>query len=88
MVGVVEVETFGPHLDVLLQDLLPRHVAENDVLWVDRQDGKAIGNAARIFLLLLLQASLEILEGLKPDEDVLVVGTATLTDGQAVTLAK
>ena len=32
--------------------------------------------------------NLEILEGLKPDEDVLVVGTATLTDGQAVTLAK
>jgi RND family efflux transporter MFP subunit len=32
--------------------------------------------------------NLEILDGLKPDEDVLVVGTATLTDGQAVTLAK
>ena len=32
--------------------------------------------------------SLEILDGLKPDEDVLVVGTATLTDGQAVTLAR
>ena len=33
-------------------------------------------------------ANLEILDGLKPDEDVLVVGTATLTDGQAVTLAR
>ena len=32
--------------------------------------------------------NLEILDGLKPDEDVLVVGTATLTDGQAVTLAR
>ena len=31
---------------------------------------------------------LEILDGLKPDEDVLVVGTATLTDGQAVTLTR
>ena len=33
-------------------------------------------------------ANLEILDGLKPDEDVLVVGTATLTDGQAVTLTR
>ena len=32
--------------------------------------------------------NLEILDGLKPDEDVLVVGTATLTDGQAVTLTR
>ena len=32
--------------------------------------------------------NLEVLDGLKPNEDVLVVGTATLTDGQAVTLAK
>ena len=32
--------------------------------------------------------NLEVLDGLKPSEDVLVVGTATLTDGQAVTLAK
>ena len=31
---------------------------------------------------------LEVLDGVKPDEDVLVVGAATLTDGQAVTLAK
>lgn len=33
-------------------------------------------------------AHLEVLDGVKADEDVLVVGTATLTDGQAVTLAK
>lgn len=33
-------------------------------------------------------AQLEVLDGIKPTEDVLVVGTATLTDGQAVTLAK
>ena len=33
-------------------------------------------------------ANLEILDGLKPDEDVLVVGTATLTDGQPVTLTR
>ena len=32
--------------------------------------------------------NLEVLDGLKPNEDVLVAGTATLTDGQAVTLAK
>ena len=32
--------------------------------------------------------NLEVLDGIKADEDVLVVGTATLTDGQAVTLAK
>ena len=32
--------------------------------------------------------NLEILDGLKPDEDVLMVGTATLTDGQAVTLTR
>ena len=32
--------------------------------------------------------NLEILDGLKPDEDVLVVGTATLTDGQAGTLTR
>jgi RND family efflux transporter MFP subunit len=32
--------------------------------------------------------NLEVLDGVKADEDVLVVGTATLTDGQAVTLAK
>jgi hypothetical protein len=32
--------------------------------------------------------NLEVLDGIKPTEDVLVVGTATLTDGQAVTLAK
>jgi membrane fusion protein (multidrug efflux system) len=32
--------------------------------------------------------NLEVLEGIKPTEDVLVVGTATLTDGQAVTVAK
>ena len=32
--------------------------------------------------------NLEILDGLKPDEDVLVVGTATLTDGQPVTLTR
>lgn len=31
---------------------------------------------------------LEVLEGLKPEDTVLVVGTATLTDGQAVTLAR
>jgi len=31
---------------------------------------------------------LEVLDGVKPDEDVLVVGAAILTDGQAVTLAK
>lgn len=30
----------------------------------------------------------EVLEGLAPGDDVLVVGTATLTDGQPVTLAK
>jgi membrane fusion protein (multidrug efflux system) len=33
-------------------------------------------------------ANLEVLDGVKPNEDVLVVGAATLTDGQAVTLAK
>jgi membrane fusion protein (multidrug efflux system) len=32
--------------------------------------------------------NLEVFEGVKPTEDVLVVGAATLTDGQAVTLAK
>jgi membrane fusion protein (multidrug efflux system) len=32
--------------------------------------------------------NLEVLDGIKATEDVLVVGTATLTDGQAVTLAK
>lgn len=33
-------------------------------------------------------ANLEVLDGVKPTEDVLVVGAATLTDGQPVTLAK
>ena len=32
--------------------------------------------------------NLEVFEGVKPTEDVLVVGAAPLTDGQAVTLAK
>jgi len=31
--------------------------------------------------------NLEVLDGLKPTDDVLVVGSATLTDGQPVTLA-
>jgi len=32
--------------------------------------------------------NLEVLDGVKPTEDILVVGTTTLTDGQPVTLAK
>lgn len=64
MVRIVEVEALGSHLNVLFQHLLSRHVAEDDVLRVDRQDGKAIGDAARILLLLLFQASLKIFKGL------------------------
>jgi hypothetical protein len=64
VVRFVEVEALRAHLDVLLADLLLRHVTEHDVLWVGWQDGEAIGDATWLLLLLFLEAGFEIFERL------------------------
>ena len=55
VVSVVEVEALWPNLDELFQYLFLRNVTNYDMLGVDWQDGKAIRNATRLFLLLLFE---------------------------------
>lgn len=45
MIVLMEVETFRPHLDELFEDLLLRHVSEDDMLRIGRKDSEAIWNS-------------------------------------------
>ena len=65
VIRVMEVESLRPHLDELFKHFVLWHVAHDYVLRVDRQNGKAVRNSARLFLFLLFETRFKILERLR-----------------------
>ena len=55
VVDFVEVEALGPDLDEFFKNSLLRHIAEHDMLRVDRKDSKAIRNTTWLLLLLFFE---------------------------------
>jgi len=68
VVHIVEVKAFGSDFDELLENFLFGHIAQYDILRVGRQDGEAVRNTSWLLLLLFLQSSLKIFEGLSVRE--------------------
>ena len=53
VIRVMEVKALRSHFDELFEHFVLRYVTNNDMLRVDRQDGKAVRNTTRLLLLLL-----------------------------------
>ena len=64
VVRLVVVEALRAHTDELLEHFFFWNIAEDDVLGVDWENSESVGDAARLFFLLFLEASFQILEGL------------------------